>query len=46
MKAVALVDTLDDTLTQSEAETLGDTLVDVQTLALGDTLAHTLHWLM
>ena len=42
MKAVALVDALDDTLTQSEAETLGDTLVDVQTLALVDTLAHTL----
>lgn len=38
----ALVDTLDEPLTDTDAETLGETLGDVKTLALVATLAHTL----
>ena len=42
MDAKALVDTLDVTLSEADAETLRDTLCDVKNLALVDTLAHTL----
>ena len=42
MKARALVDTLDKTLTETDAETLGDTLGEVETFAQVATLAHTL----
>lgn len=38
----ALVDTLYEPLTDTDAETLGETLGDVKTLALVATLAHTL----
>ena len=38
----ALVDTLDEPLTDTDADTLGETLGDVKTLALVATLAHTL----
>ena len=40
--AKTLVDKLDDTLTEKDAEILGYTQGDVETLPLVDTLAHTL----
>ena len=56
VKTKAQVDTLADTLAQSEAEILSDTPSDVKTKALVDKLAETLteveakilatHWLM
>ena len=39
MKAKTLIDTLDVTLTETDAETRNYTLGDVETLQLDDTLA-------